>query len=118
MAFTFGSPFLINTQPVFDQDNVSLAGLANGLFVAVYEAKIPGTFGNKDAIGLQIFNGDGSKRGGETNVTAAFPGTFFDTVVVAAPDGTFYYFVGVAPQADYAVYGNAFEDIINSVRFR
>ena len=40
MAFTFGSPFLINTQPVFDQDNVSLAGLANGLFVAVYEAKI------------------------------------------------------------------------------
>jgi Zn-dependent protease with chaperone function len=39
-------------------------------------------------------------------------------VVVGAPDGTFYYFVGVAPQADFAVYGNAFEDILNSVRFR
>jgi hypothetical protein len=39
-------------------------------------------------------------------------------VVVAAPDGTFYYFVGVAPQADYSIYANAFDDIITSVRFR
>ena len=39
MAFTFGTPFLINTQPTFDQDNVSLAGLVNGLFVAVYRVE-------------------------------------------------------------------------------
>jgi len=34
------------------------------------------------------------------------------------PDGQVYYFVGVAPQNAFNTYSNAFEDIIDSVRFR
>ena len=55
MAFTFGTPFLINTQPTFDQDNVSLAGLVNGLFVAVYKLRTPNSPDPTEEIGLQIF---------------------------------------------------------------
>ncbi len=39
-------------------------------------------------------------------------------VTVAAPDGSFYYFVGVAPQSEYGDYDRAFQEIIDSVRFR
>jgi hypothetical protein len=35
-----------------------------------------------------------------------------------APDGMLYYFVGVAPQNEFNRYSRAFEDIIDSVRFR
>jgi hypothetical protein len=35
-----------------------------------------------------------------------------------SPDGVVYYFVGVAPQNEFNSYSNAFEDIIDSVRFR
>ena len=34
------------------------------------------------------------------------------------PDGQVYYFVGVAPQNEFSRYSGAFEDIIDSVRFR
>jgi hypothetical protein len=33
-------------------------------------------------------------------------------------DGLLYYFVGVAPQSDFNLYSQAFEDIIDSVKFR
>jgi len=39
-------------------------------------------------------------------------------VTTLSPDGVVYYFVGVAPQNEFNSYGNAFEDIIDSVRFR
>jgi hypothetical protein len=38
-------------------------------------------------------------------------------VTVEAPDGTIYYFVGVAPQRDFASYEGAFHDVLDSVRF-
>jgi hypothetical protein len=41
-----------------------------------------------------------------------------ELLTVMAPDGTYYYFIAVAPQSDYSAYSNAFEDILNSVRFR
>ena len=39
-------------------------------------------------------------------------------VTVAAPDGTMYYLIAVAPQADFPDYSSAFEDILSTVRFR
>jgi Zn-dependent protease with chaperone function len=39
-------------------------------------------------------------------------------VTTMAPDGMPYYFVGVAPQNDFSRYNRAFEDIIDSVRFK
>ena len=85
MAITLGPQFLINTQTGLDQDNVSLAGLANGLFVAAYEAQVPTNLGGVfDGIDFQVFNADGTKRGGEINQTAQL-GIFntFDPDVVA-----------------------------------
>jgi hypothetical protein len=34
-----------------------------------------------------------------------------------SPDGELYYFVGVAPQNEFNRYSNAFEDVIESVKF-
>ena len=39
-------------------------------------------------------------------------------VTTLSPNGDVYYFVGVAPQNEFNRYNNAFEDIIDSVRFR
>jgi Zn-dependent protease with chaperone function len=39
-------------------------------------------------------------------------------VTTLTPDGSVYYFIGVAPQNEFPGYNNAFEDIIDSVRFR
>jgi len=39
-------------------------------------------------------------------------------VTVAGPDGTLYYFVGVAPQEEFGPYNPAFQDVLNSVRFQ
>jgi predicted Zn-dependent protease len=39
-------------------------------------------------------------------------------VTVLHPDGTLYYFVGVAPQNEYQRYVRAFEDVLENVRFR
>lgn len=41
-----------------------------------------------------------------------------ELVTVVAPDGTFYYLIGVAPQPEFSQYSGAFDDILNSVRFR
>jgi hypothetical protein len=35
-----------------------------------------------------------------------------------SPDGELYYFVGVAPQNEFNRYSNAFEDVVESVKFR
>src|SRR5262245_47346112 len=39
-------------------------------------------------------------------------------ITVLRPDGTLSYFVAVAPQSEFSVYQDAFEDVLNSVRFR
>ena len=39
-------------------------------------------------------------------------------VTTIAPDGAIYYFVGVAPQNDFNTYNLAFQDIIDTVKFR
>jgi hypothetical protein len=91
MALKFGSQFLINTFVNGDQENVSLAGLANGLFAGAYEAGVP--FGNGDGIKFQVFNADGSKRGAETTLTSSSQGNSLvtrDPDVAAAPDASFF----------------------------
>lgn len=63
----------------------------------------------------------GGQSGMVTELTNQSPagGREIDLVfTVAAPDGTFYYFVGVAPQADFSDYDRAFQDVIDGVRFR
>ena len=89
MAITLGPQFVINTQTSADQDNVSLAGLANGLFVAAYEAQFPAAPSLKNRVDLQVFNADGSKRGVETELLPSTLG-HFKPDVAAAPDGTFH----------------------------
>jgi len=39
-------------------------------------------------------------------------------ITTMSPDGQVYYFVGVAPQNEFNRYSNAFQDIIDSVKFR
>ena len=39
-------------------------------------------------------------------------------VTSVAPDGTVYYFVGVAPQTAFNSYSRTFEDMFDSVKFR
>jgi hypothetical protein len=42
-----------------------------------------------------------------------------DWIVTAlAPEGLLYYFVGVAPQNDFSSYSRAFEDVVDSVKFK
>jgi hypothetical protein len=46
-------------------------------------------------------------------------GREIDWVVTALrPDGTLYYFVGVAPSNEFSRYNNAFQDVVESVKFR
>ena len=39
-------------------------------------------------------------------------------VTTMLPDGTMYYFVGVAPQNEFSNYRRAFEDLVDSVVIR
>lgn len=56
--------FLINTSSVGDQSNVSLAALADGGFVAVYQSAL--NDGDGSGIYFQLFDSAGNKQGGET----------------------------------------------------
>jgi hypothetical protein len=63
----------------------------------------------------------GGRQGYVTEATNESPlgGRETDWIVtVLSPDGTLYYFVGVAPQSEFGRYSSAFEDIVDSVRFR
>ncbi len=53
-----------------------------------------------------------------SNVSPAGGRETDDLITVVVPDGTFYYFIGVAPQNEFSVYAEVFDDILNSVRFR
>jgi RTX calcium-binding nonapeptide repeat (4 copies)/Cadherin domain len=109
----FGSQFLINTQASLDQDNVSLAGLANGLFVAVYEARLPDSPSAQDDNDLQVFNANGSKRGAETNLTPSVFGNV-DPAVAAAPDATFYTAnMTLPPSGSTSVFATRFDIDLN-----
>jgi hypothetical protein len=39
-------------------------------------------------------------------------------VTTIRPDGVLQYFIGVAPQNDFDRYATAFQDVIDSVRFK
>jgi Zn-dependent protease with chaperone function len=63
----------------------------------------------------------GGRQGYLTEASNQSPagGRETDWIVTAmSPDGVVYYFVGVAPQNEFNSYSNAFEDIIDSLRFR
>src|SRR5206468_431428 len=63
----------------------------------------------------------GKERGLSTEVSNESPAGGRETdwiVTVLRPDGLLYYFVGVAPNSDYNRYNSAFEDIVDSVRFK
>ncbi len=63
----------------------------------------------------------GGRQGYLTEATNQSPAGGRETdwiVTVLDPNGEMYYFVGVAPQNDFNQYGRAFEDLIDSLRFR
>jgi len=63
----------------------------------------------------------GGERGLFTELSNVSPagGRETDSIVtVLRPDGMLYYFVGVAPNGDFSSYNRAFEDILDSVRFK
>jgi Zn-dependent protease with chaperone function len=62
----------------------------------------------------------GGRSGMISELTNQSPAGGRETDVLATvvgPDGSFYYFVGVSPQSESAIYQDAFDDIFNSVRF-
>jgi len=62
----WGNQFLLNTTIKNDQENMKIHALKNGTFLAVWEDySRTGGDTSDSAIRGQIFNADGSKRGGE-----------------------------------------------------
>jgi len=63
----------------------------------------------------------GGRSGYLTEASNQSPGGGRETdrvFTTLSPDGQLYYFVGVAPQNDFNLYSNVFEDVVDSVRFR
>ena len=81
----FGPEFQVNTTIAGNQDSSSVAALANGKFVVVWEDDSSGY----SAVKEQIYNADGSRFGGERTIA----GTTFENdvgpVVTGTADGRF-----------------------------
>ncbi len=116
-----GSPFLVNTTTRFDQEEVKLHALRDGSFIAVWE-DLSETGGDTSgsAIRAQIFNADGTKRGGEflvnstTENSQTYPSvtTLNDGRFVVAwhsDDGSGYKIFARAYQADGTAIGSEFQ---------
>ena len=84
----WGTKFSVNTTTTDHQQDVKLHALKNGTFVAVWE-DMSGTGGDTDsgAIRGQIFNADGTKRGGEFLVNQSAYGLQMDPQVTVLSDG-------------------------------
>ena len=81
---TFGDEFRVNTTTNGDQDGGTVAALANGKFVVVWE---DAGSGSNDVKG-QIYNADGTKLGGEMTI-AGGAGNQQRPVVTGTADGRF-----------------------------
>jgi hypothetical protein len=81
----FGAEFRVNTTTTGNQDSGSVAALANGKFVVVWEDDSAGT---NDVKG-QIYNADGSKFGAEMTIDADPLADDQRPVVTGTADGRF-----------------------------
>ena len=87
---TLGPNFAINTTTTGNQDQVSLAGLNDGNFVAIWRSF--GQDGDAEGVIGQIFDSAGTKIGGEFQVNSFTTGeqtTGVDAAVAATDDGGF-----------------------------
>jgi serralysin len=86
----WGTQFLINTTTKYDQQNVSLHTLKGGSFLAVWEDDSnTGADTSSWAIRGQLFNADGTKRGGEFLINTFTSGSQSDPQVTVLSDGRF-----------------------------
>lgn len=85
-----GSEILVNTMLAGEQRQPEIAVLADGGFVIVWEdnARRFGS-GPPNALGAQVFNSDGTPRGGELILQSTTTGGRFDPVVTSLADGRF-----------------------------
>jgi hypothetical protein len=86
----WGTQFLVNTTTKYHQQNVSLHSLKGGSFVAVWEDDSrTGADTSSWAIRGQLFNADGTKRGGEFLINTVTSGNQRDPQVTVLSDGRF-----------------------------
>jgi Ca2+-binding RTX toxin-like protein len=86
----WGTQFLVNTTTKYHQQNVSLHSLKGGSFVAVWEDDSrTGADTSSWAIRGQLFNTDGTKRGGEFLINTVTSGNQRDPQVTVLSDGRF-----------------------------
>ncbi len=81
----FGSEFLVNTTVSGNQDHSSIAALANGKFVVVWEDDHSGY----SAVKGQIYNADGSRFGSEKTIAGTTFENDLNPVVTGTADGRF-----------------------------
>jgi Ca2+-binding RTX toxin-like protein len=86
---TRGGEFLVNTTTLGGQGEPSALGLSDGGFVVVWE-DLSGTDGDTGgAIRGQVFNADGTQRGGEILVNTSLTGTQRNPSLTELPNGDF-----------------------------
>ena len=83
-----GTEFLVNTQTTNQQTDASVAGLAGGRFVVVWE-DTNGTDGSGVGVFGQIYEGDGTAVGGEFQINVETASSQFDPEVTGTDDGGF-----------------------------
>src|SRR6056297_588522 len=83
-----GTEFLVNTQTTGGQRDASVAGLAGGRFVVVWEDD-NGTDGSGSGVFGQVFEGDGTAVGGEFQINVETSSSQFDPEVIGTDDGGF-----------------------------
>ncbi|MBM6581649.1 calcium-binding protein [Microvirga sp. BT689] len=112
MPTFWGPRFSINTTTNDHQQDVKLHALKNGTFVAVWE-DMSGTGGDLDhgAIRGQIFNADGTKRGGEILINRTADGLQMDPQVTVLSDGRFaVVWTTVSGTSSYSIWANIYSE--------
>jgi Ca2+-binding RTX toxin-like protein len=107
----WGPKFSINTTISNNQLNVKLHALKNGTFIAVWE-DMSATGGDPDngAIRGQIFNADGTKRGGEILLNQSSIGLQMEPEVTVLSDGRFAVIWTIPETGKYSVWANIFTE--------
>ncbi len=105
-----GSEFTINTQTPNRQNELELAALPNGQFVAIWQADASQDGGGRGVFG-QLFDSTGGKVGGEFLINQITANHQWNGDVVGLPDGGFlavYQSTGVDGDGD-GVFGRRFD---------
>ncbi len=85
-----GGEFLVNTSVAQNQTEPSITALDDGRFVVTWnDASASGADTSAFAVTAQVFNGDGTKSGGEFLVNTTTAGLQFESSVTALSNGRF-----------------------------